>query len=125
MGFLLGIAINLVIWLRSRRSSFVAIHAEQAGTYQLIVLLINIMIVVLWIGIVVGFFAGWDYTINGVSLGWLFTRFWISMLPIQIVWFFGTILYGLFGGLMVAVGRDFSYPFLGRWARERAAVKRR
>src|SRR5260370_38563449 len=36
VGFLAGLAINLVIWLRSRRSSFVEFHSEQAGTYQLV-----------------------------------------------------------------------------------------
>src|SRR5262249_48694351 len=34
VGFLLGIAINLVIWLRSRRSTFVEFHSGQAGAYQ-------------------------------------------------------------------------------------------
>src|SRR3712207_8168808 len=35
IGFLLGLAINVIIWLRSRRSSYLAVQSEQAGAYQL------------------------------------------------------------------------------------------
>src|SRR3712207_6461850 len=49
VGFLVGLAINLVIWLRSRRSPVVEYHAEQAGAYQLVVLLANVLLVGLWI----------------------------------------------------------------------------
>src|SRR5215210_7536340 len=45
VGFLVGLAINLVIWLRGKRSGVVEYHAEQAGAYQLAVFLINIGLV--------------------------------------------------------------------------------
>src|SRR2546430_5974601 len=54
VGFLAGLAINLVIWLRSRRSSFVEYHSEQAGTYQLVVFVLNILFVVIWVAGIIG-----------------------------------------------------------------------
>src|SRR4051812_22718982 len=58
VGFLLGLAINLVIWLRSRRSPFVEYHSEQAGTYQFVVFVLNILFVVIWISGIIGLMGG-------------------------------------------------------------------
>ncbi|MFN8636274.1 MAG: DUF4870 domain-containing protein [Chloroflexota bacterium] len=120
VGFLLGLAINLVIWLRSRRSPVVEYHAEQAGAYQLAVLLANlgmaggwILVLVLWMG---------DYALGWLSFGQILTAM-LVLLPFEIAWYFGTIALGVYGGLVVAAGRDFSYPIFGSWARRRLEAK--
>lgn len=121
VGFLLGLAINLVIWLRSRHSPFVARHAEQAGAYQLAVLLTNVLIVGIWIAVVVSLLGGSEIGPGQLSLRQIFMGLWLALLPLQILWYFGTILYGVYAGLMVAVGKDFSYPIFGAWAARRIA----
>lgn len=120
VGFLLGIAINLVIWLRSKRSSVVAFHAEQAGAYQLAVLLINVLIVAIWIGVAVFLMTGGSQIGSGeLSGAQILMGLWCALVPLFALWFFGTIAYGLYGGLVVAAGREFSYPIFGNWARKR------
>jgi uncharacterized Tic20 family protein len=126
VGFLLGIAINVVIWLRSKRSSFVELHAEQAGAYQLTVLGINIVVVLLWLVgagyLVVG---GSTVTVGTVPLNQVMAGVGCLVVPAFVLWFFGTILYGLYGGLLIAAGRDFSYPVFGPWARRRLEARGR
>jgi uncharacterized Tic20 family protein len=125
VGFLLGLAINLVIWLRSKRSPFVELHAEQAGAYQLIVLLTNIVLVALGITVVVAFLADVEVLTRGLSVKQVLMGTWVATLPLQIVWFFGTIILGVYAGIVVAVGGDFSYPIIGPWARRRMAARGR
>jgi uncharacterized Tic20 family protein len=123
VGFLLGIAINLFIWLRSRRSSFVELHAEEAGTYQLVVLLINLLMAGSWIAVFGLWVGNFDYFGLGVpSFGKIFTAM-LVLLPFELVWYFGTIFYGVYAGLKVASGRDFSYPILGPRVRRRLAAR--
>jgi uncharacterized Tic20 family protein len=120
VGFLLGIAINAVIWLRSKRSPFVELHAEQAGAYQLTVFIINIVVVALWLAgagyLMVG---GSGLRLGGVSLNQVLVGAGCLVVPAFVLWYVGTILYGLYGGLLIAAGRDFSYPVFGPWARRR------
>jgi uncharacterized Tic20 family protein len=126
VGFLLGIAINIVIWLRSRRSPFVELHAEQAGAYQLSVLLINILVVALWLA-GAGYLAvgGSSVQVGSVSLNQVLMGLGCVTVPAFVLWFFGTIFYGLYGGLLIAAGRDFSYPIFGPWAQRRLKRHRR
>jgi hypothetical protein len=115
VGFLLSVAISVGIWLYSRRSPFVAYQAEQAGCYQVFVLVFNLGCAAL-LGV---FLAGqiyWGWTWAGTAAALLIVFF--------IAWFPLSILYGLWGGLQVLLGRDFRYPVLGNWAarkRDRAA----
>ena len=122
IGFLLGLAINGVIWLRSRRSSSVAIQAEQAGAYQLAVFLINIALVAAWLLILVYVFMG-DATIGPGQLSWrqVAAGLWLALIPLFAIWYIGTIVYGLYGALRIASGQEFWYPVFGAWARRRAA----
>lgn len=126
VGFLLGLAINFGIWLRSKRSPFVEFHAEQAGAYQLSVLLINVAMVLMWLVgagyLVVG---GSTLSLGTMSLNQVMAGFGCLVVPVFAVWYVGTILYGLYGGLLIAAGRDFSYPVFGPWARERLARRDR
>ena len=123
VGFLVGLAINLVIWLRSRRSPFVEYHAEQAGAYQLTVLLINVLIVAVWIGGLIPLLGGSEIGVGELSLRQIMTGLWCALVPLFVVWYFGTILYGVYAGLVIAAGGDFSYPIFGPWARRRLAAK--
>jgi uncharacterized Tic20 family protein len=121
VGFTLGIAINFAIWLRSKRSPMVEFHSAQAGTYQFIVLVTNIVLIALWI-------AGLFWVVGGPESGppplarfQIATVVWLALLPIEIVWFFGTILLGVYAGLKVGLGGEFSYPIIGAWVQRRMA----
>lgn len=120
VGFLLGLAINLVIWLRSRRSPFVEYHAEQAGAYQLTVLLTNVLVVVGWL-VGAGYLAlgGSSVALGSVPLNHVLAGLGCVVVPAFVLWYVGTIAYGLYGGLLIAAGREFSYPVFGAWARRR------
>lgn len=125
VGFLVGLAINLIIWLRSKRSSVVEFHAEQAGMYQLAVFLINIVIVALWIGLA-GTLIGGPAPVPGeLTAPMMLMGLWCALVPVFALWFFGTIGYGIYAGLVVAAGRDFSYPIIGKRVRERMASRKR
>jgi uncharacterized Tic20 family protein len=121
IGFLLGLAINAVIWLRSRRSSYLAIQAEQAGTYQLAVFLLNVALAAIWLAVLVYVFVG-DSAIGPgqLSLRQIAAGLWLALIPVFAIWYVGTILYGLYGALKVARGQEFWYPIFGAWARRRA-----
>ena len=121
IGFLLGLAINGVIWLRSRRSSFLAVQSEQAGAYQLAVLLINVVLVVVWIAIFLYVILD-DSTIGfgQLSARQVAAGFWLALIPLFAIWYIGTILYGIYGAIRIAQGREFWYPIFGAWARRRA-----
>ena len=123
VGFLLGIAINLVIWLRSKRSPFVELHAEQAGAYQLVVLVTNVLIIGIWIGVIVLLMGDSELGAGQLSMRQIFMGMWCALAPLQVAWYFGTIIYGVYGGLVVAAGGDFSYPIFGPWARRRMEAR--
>ena len=106
-----------------RRSGEKEYHAEQAGTYQLTVFLINIVLIGLWISAAVGVIGGSNINIGSVPLWQPLAGFMCALTPLFAVWYFGTILYSLYGGLLVAVGKEFSYPIFGRWARRRLVAR--
>lgn len=125
VGFLLGIAINLLIWLRSKRSTVVEFHSEQAGLYQLAVLVINSVTLAVWLGVTFLLLGGSELGPGEINWRQLLMGLWCALVPLFALWFFGTIGYGLYGGLLVAAGRDFSYPIIGKWVRKRKAEKQR
>jgi uncharacterized Tic20 family protein len=108
IGFLMSMAIAGVVWLYAKRSPEVRFHAEQAGCYQCLVGLINIVLVtVLGIGggaSIVAAFRGE----GGSMAGWV-----LIGLGMSVVWFFLSILYGVFAAVMVLMGKRFKYPILG------------
>jgi uncharacterized Tic20 family protein len=123
VGFLLSLAINLVIWLRSKRSPLVELHAEQAGAYQLAILLTNLVIIGIWIAVVIMLMGDSEIGAGQLSIRQILMGMWCALLPFQVAWYFGTIIYGVYAGLVVAAGRDFSYPIFGPWARRRQAAR--
>lgn len=125
VGFLLGLAINLVIWLRSRHSPVVHFHAEQAGAYQLVVLVTNITIVAIWIVGVLSMLGGSEVGEGMLSIRQMLMGLWLALLPLQIIWYFGTILFGVYAGLKIGLGGEFSYPIIGPWIERRLATRRR
>lgn len=108
IGFLMSLAIAGVIWLYAKRSPEVRFHSEQAGCYQCIVLLINIVwVLVLAVGggfSIFSFFRGE----GGNLAGWVLVG-----LILFVGWFFLSILYGIFAAVMVLMGKRFKYPILG------------
>ena len=115
IGLLLSLAISGVIWLYARRSPEVRFHSEQAGCYQCSVLLINFALIVA-LGATTGFSlfnllqGRSDWGMGGVA---------IAGLVVFTIWFVGSILYGLFGSVMVMLGKKFKYPIIGdRFERE-------
>jgi uncharacterized Tic20 family protein len=123
VGFLLGLAINVVIWLRSRSNPMVEFHAEQAGAYQLFVLTSHIVFAVLWAGGIVLLMGGSQVGEGLLSMRSLAMSGWLSLLGLEILWYFGSIFYGVYGGLKIALGGEFSYPVIGPWV-ERQLAKR-
>lgn len=109
IGFLLSLLITGIIWLYSKRSPEVRFHSDQAGCYQCSVLLINVVVVII-LAVTGGFsvFAGIQGQ-NDWGSSWVFTL----ALILFILWFFGTIFYGLFAALMVLLGKRFKYPIIG------------
>jgi|SRR5436190_7083855 len=125
VGFLVGLAVNAVIWLRSRHSPTVEFHAEQAGAYQLFVLLSNILFIVVWLG-------GLAFMMTGLPAGEGLLSFknvtiggWLLLLIPEIVWYFGSIFYGLYAGTKVAIGGEFTYPVIGTWVKRRLTNRAR
>jgi len=108
--FIVTLAVTGVIWLYSRRSPEVRFHARQAGLYQCAVLLINLLFVVV-LGVGGGFSIINILQGNGSDLA----RWVIWGLIIFVVWFFASILYGLYAAVMVLLGKRFKYPFIGDW----------
>ncbi len=109
VGFLLSLLIAGVIWLYGRRSPTVRYHSEQAGCYQCVVLLINVVLVLI-MGSAFGFsvFSGLQHK-SDWGAGWVF----LILLLLFIGWWIGTIAYGLVGAAMVLMGKPFKYPFIG------------
>ena len=121
IGFLLGLAINFVIWLRSRRSSYLSIHAEQAGAYQLAILVINVVVVVAWVLMLLYVFLGPSEIGEGqLSIRQILAGMWLALIPLFAIWYVATIAYGLYGAARVAAGHQFWYPVFGPWAQRRA-----
>lgn len=109
IGFLLSLLISGIIWLYSKRSPEVRFHSEQAGCYQCSVLVINIVLVVI-LALAGGFsvFSG----VQGQSdwgTGWVF----FLGLILFLLWFVGTIIYGIVGAVMVLMGMPFKYIIIG------------
>lgn len=127
VGFLLSLAISLVIWLVGRRSPHVAAHAEQAGAYQLFVLIVNVLVIAGWAAASVMLFGRLVLVPPAATTGleqaarpWL-VGLWALAVPLFGLWYVGTIALGLIGALRVALGRPFWYPVFGRWARRTLA----
>ena len=116
IGFLLSLAITGVIWLVSLKSPYVREQADRAGRYQIFILLANLLVVLLWaigLGVFV-YLGGWEGWGSG---GWR-TVAWALLglalliaVPVFLVWYVGTILYGLYAALRVLAGDDFRYPW--------------
>lgn len=123
IGFLLSLVITAVIWLVSKKSSYVRDQSDRAGRYQIFVVLANILFIGLWI---IGFFlliylSNWQGWGNGGWQGWRDLNWrWLLVvldgfllligLPLIVAWFFGTIAYGVYAAVRALRGDDFHYP---------------
>jgi len=123
IGFLVGLAIDLVIWLRKRHSPFVEFHAEQAGTYQFTVFILNVLFVVIWLGGIYVLLGGSQIGEGLLSTRQLLMGGWLSLIGLFIIWYFGTIFYGMYAGVKIALGRDFEYPIIGKRVQRRMEAR--
>jgi uncharacterized Tic20 family protein len=108
VGFLLSLAFNLVLWLYSRRSPYVAYHAQQAGCYQCFVVVFNIVYLLVFL-LCWGFYMAyprWEF------VGWITTILFF----VGVVWFVFSILFGVWVAIRVFLGKPFAYPVFGRMA---------
>ena len=119
LGFtlLISLAISGFLWLYGKRSRQVRFHSEQAGCFQVIVLLVNIFAIIA-LGITGGFAIFQNFQgQSDLGTPWLL---FVGLIAFGL-WFFGTILYGIYGAVMVMLGRDFKYPVIGDWAKKRTS----
>ena len=118
----------MAIRVVGRRSRYLAVHAEQAAWYQLVVLALNVLVGAGWLVALV-LVLGEELGISGL-LGlptWetgLAVRIAVGLvlalaLPLFVVWFVATIAYGVYGALLVMSGRPFWYLVVGAWVRRR------
>lgn len=109
IGLLVSLLISGLIWLYSRRSSYVRFHSEQAGCYQCSVLLINFALLVTFLS------SGIFSAVQAVQGREDWGSSWISLIAVALglTWFAGTILYGMIGAVMVLLGRPFKYVIIG------------
>jgi hypothetical protein len=123
IGFLLSLAISGIIWLVSRHRPHVAVHAEQAGAYQLVVLAVNAVVIAGWLAASVALFGQLalappaEWTGRGPAAWQL--ALWLLAVPVFGLWYAGTIALGLIGALRVFLGYPFWYPVSGAWARRK------
>jgi hypothetical protein len=111
IGFVLSVAINIGIWLYSRRSPYVAYHAEQAGCYQCFVLVFNLLYLLVF-GLLLGF--------SGLYPQWTWAgKIADAMFILGAFWFVFSIAYGLWAAARVLAGKPFAYPVFGKWAARR------
>jgi uncharacterized membrane protein len=109
-GFIISLAISGIVWLYGRRSPTVRFHAEQAGCYQCIVILVNLVLV-----IVLGSTTGlslFNLIVRREDVTTLTTGTIVGVC-LFLIWFGGSILYGVFAALMVLAGKPFKYPVIG------------
>ena len=109
IGFVVSLAITGVIWLYGRRSPEVRFHSEQAGCYQCLVLVINLLVVV-----ALGTTAGISIFNIFQSRDAILTN-WLTCIGfgLFVLWFLATIGYGVFAALLVLAGKPFKYPIIG------------
>ncbi|HUP27196.1 MAG TPA: DUF4870 domain-containing protein [Chloroflexia bacterium] len=107
--FVISLAISGIIWLYARRSPQVRFHSEQAGCYQCSVLLINILLFFIIL------FGGGFSAFQGLQGRQDWGTGWVAYLSLifGLIWFVGTILYGIMAAVMVLMGRPFKYIVIG------------
>lgn len=139
IGFLLSLVITAIIWLASWRSPYVREQSDRAGRYQIFVLLVNILVIVLWalgLGLLL-WLTGWRFIGLGGGDPQIARSLPITLVilvdlllliiavPIFVVWYFGSIIYGVYGAARALAGHDFHYPPPPwAWRKRRARVVR-
>lgn len=115
IGFLITIAINIYFWFASQKSPYIRRQVEQAGCYQLIVMLVDFLLVAGG-GVLLGYLLGQPILgrqllpAGSEGLFWLLLVFLVVFF---IVFFFVTIAYGLYAAGRAAAGVEFRYNLPG------------
>jgi hypothetical protein len=124
IGFILSLVITGIIWVVSWKSTYVREQSDRAGRYQIFVLLVNILAIGLWVlGLALllwltgwrffGFGGGDPQVARSLPITLLIILdllLLIVAVPIIIVWYFGSIIYGVYGAARALAGHDFHYP---------------
>jgi hypothetical protein len=132
IGFILSLVITGVIWVASWKSTYVREQSDRAGRYQIFVLLVNILAIGLWVlGLALllwltgwrffGFGGGDPEVASSLPITLVIVLdllLLIITVPIIFVWYFGTIIYGVYGAARALAGHDFHYP-PPPWARRK------
>lgn len=118
IGFLLSLAISGGLWLASLRLPYLRVQADRAGRYQIFVLLANVAVAVVWgagLGLLI-YLGGWQGWVGGGvrAVAWGLLALVLALtLPLFVLWYAGTIGYGLYAAARVLAGTDWQY----RWRR--------
>lgn len=111
-------AISGGLWLASLRLPYLRVQADRAGRYQIFVLLANVAVAVVWgagLGLLI-YFGGWQGWVGGGvrAVAWGLLAVVLALtLPLFVLWYAGTIGYGLYAAARVLAGTDWQY----RWRR--------
>lgn len=114
IGFVLSLVISGGLWLASLRLPYLRVQADRAGRYQLFVLLANIALAVTWgagLGLLV-YLGGWQGWVGGGAraVAWGLLALVLALtLPFLVLWYAGTIAYGLYAAARVLTGVDWQY----------------
>jgi uncharacterized membrane protein len=112
--FPVALGVSAFLWLYSRRSPQVRFHAEQAGCYQCLVLLVNAIFVA-----VLALSGGFAIFESLQGRPWQMEPLLALGFVLFGLWFVGSIVYGLVATIMVLRGKEFKYPIIGDWAKRR------
>ncbi|GEM_PF-1937941 len=115
VGFLITIVVNIYFWYASRNSPYIRRQVEQAGCFQVIVMLVDFLLVA-GAGVLLGYLLGAPLLGRQLLPRGSEIWFWLLLLILLIsfvMFFFGTIAYGLYAASRAAQGAEFRYRIFG------------
>ncbi len=115
VGFLITIVVNIYFWYASRNSPYIRRQVEQAGCFQVIVMLVDFLLVA-GAGVLFGYLLGAPLLGRQLLPKGSEVWFWLLFLILLIsfvIFFFGTIAYGLYAASRAAQGAEFRYHIFG------------
>jgi uncharacterized Tic20 family protein len=112
-----GIIVPIIIWITHKdKSKFVAFHALQATLFQAVMYLCMILGGICYIGsFFTMFLTDFTNTPSNNPPAFFFVPFVVIGLLFLVMGAF--MLYGIIGAVLVALGRNFQYPFIEKYAR--------
>lgn len=117
-----GIIVPILIWVTNKdKSKYVAYHALQGLSLQVTMLLYTLLGGICYMFSFMGFFlTDFTNTPSNQPPAFIFVPF--GVMGLMLLGMFLFYVYGIFAALMVALGKNFQYPLIGRLA-ERIVVQ--